>query len=72
MLEQMLIELNLKTPNKLLKNYAKKNKIPYIEYFDEMKDERNGLPKLYADDEDHPNLNGYKKMEEILMEILKK
>jgi lysophospholipase L1-like esterase len=58
--------------NKLLKNYAKKNKIPYVEYFDEMKDERNGLPKLYADDEVHPNLNGYKKMEEILMEILKK
>lgn len=57
--------------NKLLKEYAQKNKIPYVEYFNEMKDERNGLPKLYADDEVHPNLNGYKKMEEILMKILK-
>ncbi|GGP05427.1 acylneuraminate cytidylyltransferase [Cloacibacterium rupense] len=57
--------------NKLLKEYAQKNKISYVEYFDEMKDERNGLPKLYADDEVHPNIAGYKKMEEILMKTLK-
>lgn len=57
--------------NKLLKNYALKNKITYVDYHSTMKDEKNGLPKLYADDEVHPNPTGYKKMEEILMTALK-
>lgn len=56
--------------NVLIKNYAEENHIPYVDYFSEMKDSRNGLDKIYSDDEVHPNKKGYKKMEEILMKNL--
>ena len=35
-----------------------------------MKDENDGLPKKYADDGCHPNRNGYKLMEKIILEYL--
>lgn len=57
--------------NKKLFAYAKQNQIPYIDYFSEMKDSRNGLDPRYTEDEVHPNKEGYLKMEEILMKKLK-
>ena len=56
--------------NKMIENYAKKERIPYIDYHSQMKDSRNGLDKIYTEDEIHPTAKGYEKMEEILMKKL--
>jgi lysophospholipase L1-like esterase len=51
--------------NAMLKDYATKNNIVYLDYFSAMKDERNGLPARLSGDEVHPNLAGYKIMEPL-------
>ncbi|MPT30840.1 MAG: acylhydrolase [Chryseobacterium sp.] len=57
--------------NKMIKDYAQKNNISYIDYHSALKDEKNGLPKEIAEDGIHPNKLGYEKMEAILMKNLK-
>lgn len=64
---QPISELNSK-----LKEYAKKNKIAYADYFSVMVDERQGLKKEYQNDEVHPNKAGYVVMEEVIQKVLKK
>ena len=56
--------------NEMIKDYARKNNILYIDYHSQMKDSRNGLDPIYTEDEIHPNAKGYEKMEEILMKNL--
>jgi acetyl esterase/lipase/lysophospholipase L1-like esterase len=51
--------------NALLKEYAVKNNIVFLDYFNAMKDERNGLPARLSRDGVHPNLEGYKIMEPL-------
>jgi lysophospholipase L1-like esterase len=51
--------------NKMLKEYADKNSIVYLDYFSAMVDERNGLRKDLGNDGVHPNLAGYKIMEPL-------
>jgi lysophospholipase L1-like esterase len=51
--------------NTMLKEYASKNNIVYLDYFSAMKDERNGLPTRLSADGIHPNLSGYKIMEPL-------
>jgi lysophospholipase L1-like esterase len=51
--------------NKLIRNYAEKNKMIYLDYFSAMADERKGLKKNLGDDGVHPNLAGYKIMEPL-------
>ncbi len=62
--------------NKMIKEYAKTNGHIYLDYFSAMVDERNGLPKKYAEDEVHPTVEGYKVMEPLveaaIAEALKK
>lgn len=60
-----VIELNL-----LLKNYAKANKISYVDYYNAMVDNEKGLLKKYGEDGVHPNLEGYKVMETLLLKSL--
>lgn len=60
-----VIELNL-----LLKNYAKANKITYVDYYNAMVDNEKGLLKKYGEDGVHPNLEGYKLMEALLLKSL--
>ena len=48
--------------NQMLKAYAEVNGHVYLDYFSEMADERNGLPKKYAHDEVHPTKLGYEVM----------
>lgn len=57
--------------NKMIKDYALKNNIIYVDYHSVLKDEKNGLPKEIAEDGIHPNKSGYEKMEAILMKTLK-
>ncbi len=52
--------------NKMIKEYAETNGHIYLDYFSAMVDERNGLPKKYAEDEVHPTVEGYKVMEPLL------
>lgn len=63
--EKEIIELNA-----LLKEYAESAKIPYVDYHSAMKDEKDGLPKTYADDGCHPNKAGYEVMKKIILEYL--
>lgn len=66
---EKIIELN-----GLLKDYATKNGIPYVDYHTAMKDEQNGLqvPKYTtANDLVHPNAEGFKVMESLVQPAIK-
>ena len=52
--------------------YAKANKYGYVDYFSAMKDEKNGLPEKLSKDGVHPNGDGYKIMEKLVKEEIKK
>ncbi len=58
--------------NKMIKEYADQNKIPYVDYHTVLKDERNGLPEKYAKDGVHPLSEGYDVMEGMLQPLLVK
>ncbi|MEQ8813012.1 MAG: SGNH/GDSL hydrolase family protein [Imperialibacter sp.] len=51
--------------NKLIKAYADKNKIVYVDYFTAMADDRDGLPTELAKDGVHPTKAGYNVMEPL-------
>ena len=57
--------------NTMLKDFAHKNHLIYVDYHTPLKDDKNGLPTAIAEDGIHPTKLGYAKMEEILMNILK-
>lgn len=56
--------------NDMLKDYAKSAKIPYVDYHSAMKNEKNGLPKEYAEDGCHPTKEGYEVMKRIVLKAL--
>jgi len=58
--------------NKMLLNYALQNKLVYVDYYSVMVDDQQGLPKKYAEDGIHPTLEGYKVMEGLVEEGIKK
>lgn len=62
--------------NTMIKEYASKNKIVYLDYYSAMADSRKGLPAELSADGVHPNLEGYKIMEPLaekaIAETLKK
>lgn len=58
--------------NSMLKSYAFKNKIIYVDYYSAMVDERKGLDKRYTYDGVHPTLAGYKVMEPLVENAIKK
>ncbi|MEQ9377894.1 MAG: SGNH/GDSL hydrolase family protein [Imperialibacter sp.] len=51
--------------NKMIKAYADKNKIIYVDYFSAMVDDRDGLPTELAKDGVHPTKAGYNVMEPL-------
>ena len=53
----------VKALNEMIKDYADKNKIVYLDYFITMADSTSGLPANLSKDGVHPNLEGYKVME---------
>lgn len=61
---------DIKRLNEMIKAYAKANKIKYIDYHSVLVDEHGGLPKKYAADGVHPNMDGYAIMEQILIDNL--
>lgn len=62
-----ILELNEK-----LKAYAKANNIAYADFYTAIVDERKGLPEKYSPDGVHPNADGFKFIEPIILKILKK
>ena len=57
--------------NEMIQAYAQENDIPYADYFTPMDDGTRALKKEYQRDAVHPNLEGYKVMEEVIQKILK-
>jgi lysophospholipase L1-like esterase len=58
--------------NNMLKEYADKNGIIYADFFSPMADDQKGMIKEYTYDGVHPNIAGYKVMEPIVEEAIKK
>jgi lysophospholipase L1-like esterase len=58
--------------NEMIKNYAEKNGIVYLDYFSAMVDERKGLPKELSGDGVHPNKKGYDAMAPLAEAAIKK
>ncbi len=56
--------------NAMLKDYADKNNMVYLNYFNAMKDQRNGLPANLSHDGVHPNLAGYQIMEPLAVKAI--
>ena len=56
----------------MLKEYAEANGHVYLDYFSEMADERDGLPKKYAHDEVHPTKLGYEVMAPLAEAAIRK
>ena len=61
----------VKKLNEMLKDYCEKNSVIYVDYFTKLVDDKDGLPKKYANDGIHPTPDGYAVMEEILIKNLK-
>ena len=55
----------------MIKDYADKNKMTYVDYYSKLVDDRGGLPEKYSQDGVHPTLEGYKVMENIISNALK-
>jgi lysophospholipase L1-like esterase len=66
------LEPNIKIPqlNAMLKNYAEKNDLIYLDYFSAMADDKNGLPKELAEDGVHPTTKGYAIMKPMLVKAI--
>jgi len=58
--------------NKMIKEYADRHNLTYVDYHSALKDERNGLPEKYSKDGVHPTMEGYKVMERLISEALEK
>ena len=58
--------------NEMIREYARKAGIPYVDYHSALKDGRNGLPEKYSKDEVHPTLEAYKLMEELVLKAVRK
>lgn len=52
--------------NNWLRDFAAGNNFVYVDYFGEMANEKNGLPKELSEDGVHPNKKGYQIMEPIV------
>jgi alpha-L-fucosidase len=52
--------------NKMIKDYAKHNKIDYVDFYASMVNADKGLKKEYGRDTVHPNLTGYRIMETMV------
>ena len=56
--------------NEMIKDYADKQGLTYVDYHSAMKDARNGLPENLSKDGVHPTLEGYKIMEKLVLEAI--
>lgn len=62
----------IKKLNNMIYDYAKKNKIPYVDYYSALATPEGALDNKYTNDRCHPTLPGYQVMEDIVMKTIKK
>lgn len=64
---------NVKIPklNGMLQKMCSEQKVPYLDYFSVMVDDRNGLPSTYTTDEVHLTKKGYAVMEKLVEEAIR-
>ncbi|MCU7490091.1 MAG: SGNH/GDSL hydrolase family protein [Bacteroidota bacterium] len=58
--------------NSMIKSYCNENNIPYVDYYPLLVDESKGLDAKYSKDGVHPNYDGYKIMEDLVLGAIKK
>ncbi len=65
---------NIKIPklNEMLRQMSTEHKVPYLDYFSAMVDDRNGLPEAYTTDEVHLTKEGYAVMEKLVEKAIGK
>jgi lysophospholipase L1-like esterase len=63
---------DIKLLNEMIKAYADANKIPFVDYYSALVDERGGLPAEIAADGVHPNMKGYAIMEPIVLKTIRR
>ena len=63
---------NIKIPalNEMLRSYSKEAGLNYLDYFEAMADDRNGLPTRLAADGVHPTKEGYEVMKRLLLDAI--
>ena len=61
----------IKELNGKISDYAKKHRIPLVEYFADIDKSSGTLPKELSKDSIHPNMDGYKIMEAEILKYLK-
>jgi lysophospholipase L1-like esterase len=52
--------------NDMLQSYSKKNKMGYVDFHSALADEKKGMKAEYSPDGVHPNLKGYKIMDDLV------
>ena len=52
--------------NERLRDYARRQRLVYVDYYTPMVDENKGLKRTYSEDGVHPNEAGYKRMIELV------
>jgi len=57
--------------NEMVINYGKANKVTVVEYFQNIDKSAGSLPKELSADSIHPNMDGYKIMEQEILKVLK-
>lgn len=64
---------NIKIPklNEMLRQMCAEQKAPYLDYFEVMADDRNGLPAAYTTDEVHLTKEGYAIMEKLVEKAIR-
>jgi len=58
--------------NEMLRQYAKEQGLPCVDYASALKDEHGRIPEKYAPDEIHPISEGYQVMEELVQPVIEK
>jgi len=58
--------------NTIIKNYAEKNGMTYLDYYSSMVDDHQGFKKEYGLDEVHPNKKGYEVMSILVEKAIQK
>ena len=61
---------DIKALNAMLKEYAAKEKIPFVDYHSVLVDEHGGLPEKWSGDGCHPNTDAYEIMEGIVLKSI--
>jgi len=61
----------VKKLNSLLVEYCKANKVTVVDYFSEVATPQWRMPESLSNDSVHPNMDGYKIMEEKILKVLK-